>query len=127
MWMRRANFTALLATAWPLAAGQAAGTPVFTVSPEETLEGPGVSVVIDHNKWSPIFFDEKNAGIQIILHGERIAVAGDVRLNPTPEQWDPVPTFIGRTVDAKPSQVVVRGAYPDKGLNYRLRVTPEGD
>ena len=36
------------------------------MSPQQTLEAPGVSVVIDHNKWSPIFFDEKNAGIQII-------------------------------------------------------------
>src|SRR6185312_5825279 len=127
--MRRWMIPALLASACPLSAGHAAGSPapVFTVSPQQTLEAPGVSVIVDHNKWSPIFFDEKNAGIQIVLHGERIAVDGDVRLSPTPEQWDPVPTFIGRTVETKPSQVVVRGAYPDKGLNYRIRVTPEGD
>ena len=127
--MRRWMIPALLASACPLSAGHATGAPapVFTVSPQQTLEAPGVSVIVDHNKWSPIFFDEKNAGIQIILHDERIAVDGDVRLSPTPEQWDPVPTFIGRTVETKPSQIVVRGAYPDKGLNYRIRVTPEGD
>jgi hypothetical protein len=125
--MRGRISIALLATACPLAAGHAAGSAGFTVSPQQTLEAPGVSVVIDHNKWSPIFFDEKNAGIQIILHDARIAVDGDVRLNPTPEQWDPVPNFIDRSVDTKPSQVVVRAAYPDAGLSYRIRVTPEGD
>jgi hypothetical protein len=125
--MRGRLLAALLATACPLTAGYGAKGEVFTISPQQTLEAPGVSVIVDHNKWSPIFFDEKNAGIQIVLHGQRIAVDGDVRLNPTPEQWDPVPTFIDRSVDAKADQVIVRGAYPDVQLNYRIRVAPEGD
>ena len=29
----------------------------------------------------------------MILHGERIATDGEVRLLPTPEQWDAVPKF----------------------------------
>jgi hypothetical protein len=125
--MRGRLLAVLLATACPLTAGHAAEGQAFTISPQQTLEAPGVSVFVDHNKWSPIFFDEKNAGIQIVLHGQRIAVDGDVRLNPTPEQWDPVPTFIDRSADAKSDQVVVRAAYPDVQLNYRIRVAPEGD
>jgi hypothetical protein len=125
--MRGRTLVALLATVGPLTAAHAAGGAAFTISPAQTLEAPGVSVVVDHNPWSPIFFDEKNAGIQIVLHGERIAVDGDVRLSPTPEQWDPVPTFIDRSVDAMTDQVIVRAAYPAVQLNYRIRVTPEGE
>ena len=114
----------LLATA-ALAAGADART--LRVSPQQTLEGPGVSVVVEHNPFSPIFFDEKNGGIQLILHGERIATDGEVRLNPTPEQWHPVPAFVDRKLGAEPNQVVVRSTYADKGLSYRVSVTAEGD
>ncbi len=112
--------------ACPLSGAHAAPGQALTISPEQTLEGRGVSVVVDQNRWSPIFFDEKNGGIQIILHGERIAADGDLRLNPTPEQWDTVPGFIGRSVASHPDRIVVRAAYKDQGLNYRIRVTPEG-
>ena len=116
----------LLATACTLASVQAADAQSLTVSPAQTLEGRGISVVIDHDPWSPIFFDEKNGGIQVILHGQRIAADGDVRLNPTPEQWDPVPLFIDRSVDAGHHAVVVRAAYKDQDLAYHIRVSPEG-
>ena len=97
------------------------------LSPAETLEGRGVSVIVEQNHFSPIFFDEKNAGIQMILHGERIATDGEVRLNPTPEQWDPVPTFVSRTKGPKPNQLVVTSSYSAVGLDYRVEVTAEGD
>ncbi|TPG43285.1 glycosyl hydrolase [Sphingomonas koreensis] len=99
----------------------------LTVSPAETLETQGLSVIIDQNQFSPIFFDEKNAGVQMVLHGERIATDGAVRLNPTPEQWDPVPAFVGRSRGARPGQIVVRSAYKDVGLTYRVAVTAEGE
>lgn len=94
------------------------------VSPDQTLETQGLSVIVEQNQFSPIFFDEKNAGIQIVLHGERIATDGEVRLNPTPEQWDPVPTFGDRTL-GEPGQIVVRSSYPKANLKYRVKVTAE--
>lgn len=94
------------------------------VSPAQTLEMQGLSVIVEQNHFSPIFFDEKNAGIQIILHGERIATDGEVRLNPTPEQWDPVPTFEGRSL-GEPGQIIVRSSYPKANLKYRVKVTAE--
>jgi endoglucanase len=102
-------------------------TAQLKVSPAETLEARGLSVIVDQNQFSPIFFDEKNGGIQLILHGERIATDGAVRLNPTPEQWDPVPAFIDRTLGSKPGQIVVHSAYKDVGLDYHVTVTSEGD
>ena len=99
----------------------------FVLSPNETLEARGASVIVEQNHFSPIFFDEKNAGIQLILHGERVAVDGEVRLNPTPEQWDPVPMFGSRTRGPQANQLVVTSSYPAVGLNYKVVVTGEGD
>ena len=95
------------------------------VTPAGTLEGRGLSVIVDQNKFSPIFFDEKNAGIQIVLHGDRIATDGAVRLDKTPEQWARVPAFIDRTMGAEPNQVVVRSTYKDVNLAYSVKVTAE--
>ncbi|ARU17213.1 glycoside hydrolase family 9 protein [Croceicoccus marinus] len=95
------------------------------VSPEETLETQGLSVIVEQNPFSPIFFDEKNAGIQIILHGERIATDGEVRLDPTPEQWAPVPTFGERLPGGAPGEIAVSSSYPDVNLSYRVKVSPE--
>ena len=99
----------------------------LTVSPAETLETQGLSVIVDQNQFSPIFFDEKNAGIQIVLHGDRIATDGAVRLDNTPEQWARVPAFISRTRGTEPNQLVVRSAYKDAKLDYSVKVAAEGD
>ncbi len=104
----------------------AAKAPGLTVSPNETLEMQGLSVIVDQMHFHPVFKDEKNAGIQIILHDDRIATDGAVRLSPTPEQWDPVPLFVSRERGPKPDQITVKNAYPDNELSYQLVLTPEG-
>ncbi|EGX99527.1 family 9 glycoside hydrolase [Nitrospirillum viridazoti Y2] len=98
----------------------------LTVSPNETLEMQGLSVIVDQMHFHPVFRDEKNAGIQIVLHGERIATDGAVRLNPTPEQWDPVPAFVKRERGPGPDQLTVYSNFPEQGFSYRLVITPEG-
>lgn len=95
------------------------------ISPAQTLEAQGLSVIVEQNHFSPIFFDEKNAGVQMILHGERIATDGEVRLSPTPEQWAPVPTFGARTLGTAPGEIVVTSSYPEHNLKYRVKVTAE--
>ncbi len=116
----------LFAAACFAASAQAAEAPNLTLSPNETLEMQGLSVIVEQSHFSPIFFDEKNSGIQIVLHGERIAADGEVRLNPTPEQWDPVPAFVSRVRGPKPNQVIVNSAYDSVGLKYHVEVTAEG-
>jgi endoglucanase len=125
--MRRWIWASLIAAAVPGVKVSAATAPSLSLSPADTFEGRGVSVIVEENHFSPIFFDEKNAGIQIILHGDRIATDGEVRLNPTPEQWDPVPAFIGRTRGSSPNQLVVASSYAAAGLSYRVEVTAEGE
>jgi endoglucanase len=63
---------------------------------KDYFDTQGLSVLVHQNGFHPVFRDAKIAGIQIILHGERIATDGEVRLQPTPEQWDPVPEFSER-------------------------------
>jgi hypothetical protein len=106
-------------------AGIGAASPELTVSPNETLEMQGLSVIVDQMHFHPIFRDEKNAGIQIILHGERIATDGALRLNPTPEQWDPVPAF--GTRERSGNQLVVTSSFSEPvAFRYRTIVAPEG-
>jgi len=50
------------------------------------LSTQGFDVMLYDNTFHPVFVDEKNTALQMILHGERIATDGDVRLMPTPEQ-----------------------------------------
>jgi hypothetical protein len=123
--MRKIIAIPLSMAACSLLAITAAQAQTPLLSPDQTLEAPGLTVIVEQNHFSPIFFDEKNAGIQIILHGERIATDGEVRLNPTPEQWDPVPMFGERTLGETPAQIVVRSSYPKEKLDYRVKVTPE--
>ncbi|USI74753.1 glycoside hydrolase family 9 protein [Sphingomonas morindae] len=122
--MRRTLVAVLLAGCMISAQAQAAA---LRLGPAQTLEAPGLSVIVDQNQFSPIFFDEKNAGIQMVLHGDRIATDGALRLSPTPEQWSPVPLFVSRTLGAAPDQIVVRSAFKEEKLGYKVTVTAEGE
>jgi hypothetical protein len=52
------------------------------------LDAQGFSVILYNSTFHPVFVDQKNTAMEMILHGQRIATNGDVRLVPTPEQWD---------------------------------------
>jgi endoglucanase len=89
------------------------------------LDMQGLSVFVYQNQFHEVFRDQKLGGIEMILHGERIATDGEVRLLPTPEQWDAVPKFIQRKRGAGADQLVAYSGYPDQGLSYRIEVTAE--
>src|SRR5271167_1700463 len=60
------------------------------------LNTQGFSVFLYDSTYHPVFVDQKNTAMEMILHGQRIATNGDVRLMPTPEQWDLVATLKGQ-------------------------------
>jgi len=95
------------------------------VNDKDYLETPGLSVLVYQNAFHPVFKDQKLSAIEIILHDNRIATDGDVRLMPTPEQWDPVPHFKQRSRTAK--GLTAFCDYPEYKLSYRLEVEPEGE
>ena len=66
------------------------------VTDKNYLDTQGFSVFLYDSTYHPIFVDQKNTAMEMILHGQRIATNGDVRLIPTPEQWDLVATVLRR-------------------------------
>jgi endoglucanase len=99
----------------------------IVLNDQDYFEAQGLSVLLYHNAVHGVFFDQKLAGLEIILHGRRIATNGDIRLLPTPEQWDPVPHFKERTRAGTPERLTAFCEYPDHGLSYRFEVVPDGD
>jgi len=101
-------------------------TPALHLNDLDYFDTQGLSVLAYQNQFHDVFRDQKLGGIEIILHGERIATDGEVRLLPAPEQWDPVPKFIARKRGPVPDQVIAYSGYPDLSVSYRLEVTAEG-
>ncbi|RME70763.1 MAG: hypothetical protein D6781_05645, partial [Verrucomicrobia bacterium] len=81
----------------------------------EYLEMPGLNVMLAHD-----FYPEGHqGGVGIIQHGRRVATNGDLRLEPTPGQWQPVPAAGERRVDPAAQSISVRMRYPDPGKNRK--------
>ena len=105
--------------------------PVFAAPPQlnelEYFSKPGLDVLAFSNYYDGLFSDAKHAGVELIHHGVRTATNGDVRLSPTPEQWDPVALMVDRKVDARTSTVTTRLGYAAHDFEYDIRVAPEGE
>ncbi|MFA5424674.1 MAG: cellulase N-terminal Ig-like domain-containing protein, partial [Phycisphaerae bacterium] len=87
------------------------------------FETRGLNVLVFSNWYDTAFFDDsKLSGIEIIHHEVRTATNGDVRLDPTPAQWDALPTFVSRTVDKKAGFIEASLAYPDYNFEYKIKV-----
>src|SRR5207302_332037 len=103
----------------------------------EYLEMPGLNVMLAHD-----FYPEGHqGGVGIILNDQRVATNGDLRLEPTPGQWEAVPQVGKRQIDRATGEISVHMGYPDpkknrKGFNpviypdlalgYTIRVRPQG-
>ncbi len=86
------------------------------------FETRGLNVLVFNNWYDNNFSDAKMSGIEIIHHGVRTATNGDVRLSPTPEQWDPIPRFIERNVFPEENRIEAHLAYPDHRFDYTISV-----
>lgn len=96
---------------------------------------PGLNVMV----FSDYYPDGHQTGVTIIQHGTRVAANGDLRLEPSPGQWSPMPKTVTHTVDAAANTIsqtltfpnpAANGHgfnpifYPDLKLDYRVSVTP---
>ena len=95
------------------------------VNDKNYLDTQGFSVFLYDSTYHPVFVDQKNTAMEMILHGERIATNGDVRLMPTPEQWDLVATLKGRQADKVHHSLTADLAFPSFDLSYRMEVGAE--
>ncbi|MGS2763535.1 glycoside hydrolase family 9 protein [Sinomicrobium sp. M5D2P9] len=110
---------------------------LFRINQLEYLERRGANVMLAHD-----FYPESHqGGVGIIQNDIRIATNGDLRLEPTPGQWQPVPKVGERQVNRKDSTISVRMHYPDPGkdrkgfnpivypdlnMSYTLKIKPQG-
>jgi hypothetical protein len=85
---------------------------MMQVADSDYLSAQGFDVMLYDNTFHPVFVDEKNTAMQMILHGERIATNGDVRLMPTPEQWDLVATLKARHADKEHNRLTADLSFP---------------
>src|SRR5450432_4892277 len=90
------------------------------VNDKNYLDTQGFSVFLYDSTYHPVFVDQKNTAMEMILHGQRIATNGDVRLTPTPEQWDLVATLKGRHADNSNSRLTADLAFPTFDFSYTL-------
>jgi hypothetical protein len=95
------------------------------VTDKNYLDTQGFSVFLYDSTYHPVFVDQKNTAMEMIFHGQRIATNGDVRLMPTPEQWDLVATLKGRQADQANNRLTANLAFPTFDLSYTLEVAAE--
>ena len=121
-----------------LAAGTA--TAVQAQSFELTESGYFRNQGVDVMAFDDIYPEGHQGGLCIIMHGHRVATNGDIRLEATPGQWQPVPRQIDRKVDG--NSITATLCYPDSTrhltgfnpmiypelqLTYSVRVESKGD
>ncbi len=91
------------------------------------FEMPGLNVLVFNNSFS----EGHQGGIEIIQHGNRVATNGNLRLTPSPGQWQPVPMLgegfqkigcspqqiglLSREVHHEENVISLNCSYPDEG------------
>jgi len=59
----------------------------FKLNAQEYFERAGINVMLGQDYYP----EGHQGGLSIIMHDERVASNGDVRLEPSPGQWAPIP------------------------------------
>ncbi|NJK84890.1 MAG: hypothetical protein HC906_01830 [Bacteroidales bacterium] len=101
------------------------------------FEMPGLNVMV----FDDFYPEGHQGGLTIVQHGNRVAANGDLRLNDTPGQWQPIPKMKHKTTDTAGNHIWVNLVFPDssrhrKGfnpidypdlyVNYTVHVKSEG-
>ena len=87
----------------------------FVLNKLEYFERGGVNVMA----YQDIYSEGHQGGVAVIMHGKRVATNGDIRLDETPGQWQPIPKQLDRKVDLAGNSVTVNLAYPDPAINRK--------
>lgn len=66
-----------------------------------------------------IYPEGHQGGVAVIMNGRRLATNGDIRLDETPGQWQPIPKQLDRKVDPAENRIIVSLAYPDPAINRK--------
>ena len=131
--MKKSFFSALITTALLLSANSSAQN--FKLTESGYFKNQGVDIMA----FDDIYPEGHQGGVCIIMNGQRVATNGDIRLEATPGQWQPVPKQLSRkveenTITAKmmfpDSSRHLTGfnpmIYPELNLTYEVRVEAKG-
>jgi endoglucanase len=107
------------------------------INEDEYFEMPGLNVMVFYD----IYPEGHQGAVGIIQNGTRVATNGDLRLEPTPGQWQPIPKVGERQIFPASNEIRVHCSYPDESrdrkgfnpiyypdleVNYDVRVFGEG-
>lgn len=108
----------------------------FQLIPSGYFKNKGVDVMA----FDDFYPEGHQGGISIIMNGQRIATNGDIRLEETPGQWQPVPKLLKRSLannridawltypDSSRHETGFNPViYPDIHFNYQVHVISKGD
>ncbi|MDR0845204.1 MAG: glycoside hydrolase family 9 protein [Tannerella sp.] len=74
---------------------------------------------VDVMAFDDIYPEGHQGGVCIIMHGNRVATNGDVRLEATPGQWQPVPVQRDRKLDVPGNTITARLSFPDSSRHLQ--------
>jgi endoglucanase len=116
---------------------QFAQAPTLLLNDQEYFEMPGLNVMA----FQDIYPEGHQSGVVIIQNGVRVSTNGDLRLDPTPGQWQAIPRQEKRIVNRLGNEITTWLSYPDPSrnrigfnpidypdlnLSYQIRVRGEG-
>lgn len=96
-----------LLTAFMMLAGQWLSAQTFQLLPDGYFKQGGVDVMA----FSDFYPEGHQGGVCVIMNGQRIATNGDIRMEATPGQWQPVPKQLSRKVEG--NRIITTLCYPD--------------
>jgi hypothetical protein len=79
------------------------------------LQNKGVDVMA----FDDIYPEGHQSGVSIIMHGNRVATNGDIRFEPTPGQWQPVPVQRNRVADEAANTITAQLSFPDSSRHLK--------
>lgn len=74
---------------------------------------------VDVMAFDDIYPEGHQGGICIIMHGNRVATNGDIRLEETPGQWQPVPIQRDRKLNKADNSITAYLSYPDSSRHLQ--------
>ena len=118
-----------------LTLGTASQAQTFKLNNDGYFNAGGTDVMA----FSDFYPEGHQGGVCVIMNGQRIATNGDIRMEATPGQWQPVPKQLSRKAEGgritttlcyPDSSRHMTGfnpmVYPDYYVNYTVTVEPQG-
>ena len=84
----------------------------FRLGPAGYYSREGVDVMA----FNDFYPEGHQGGISILMHGRRVASNGDIRFEPTPGQWQPVPKQLDRKVED--GRIMTTLCFPDSSRHF---------